>query len=118
MTLTISQLFATFVETCWNVLPIVVIILGFQFLIIRKPIPNPGKILIGIIYVVLGITFFLEGLQLALFPLGKLMAVQLTAPEFIGMQFAPETINWRTYAWVYAFSASIGFSTALAEPSL
>ncbi len=106
------------VETCWNTLPIIAIILIFQLLIIRKSLPNPFKILIGLVYVVLGITFFLEGLEMALFPLGKLMATQLAAPSFTHVDIASTTVDWFAYTWVYVFAASIGFATTLAEPSL
>ena len=55
---------------------------------------------------------------MALFPIGKLMAEQLTAPEFIGISAHAETVAWQSYRWVYIFAASIGFATTLAEPSL
>lgn len=103
--------------TCRDVLPIAAIIIGFQVLVIRKPLQNPKKTLIGFIYVLLGIAFFLEGLDMALFPLGKLMATQLTSAEFLGVN--PQGLTtWKTYGWVYVFAASIGFATTLAEPSL
>ena len=55
---------------------------------------------------------------MAIFPLGELMANQLTAPEFVGIKPIPEKPIWQDYFWVYAFAASIGFATTLAEPSL
>jgi len=62
----------------------------------------------------------LQGLEQALFPLGKLMAAQLTAPAFIykGLAAIPDVIKWQDYMWVYIFAAAIGFSTTIAEPSL
>jgi hypothetical protein len=105
-------------ETCRDVLPIAATILGFQLLIIRRPIAHPRKILFGFVSVLLGIVFFLKGLDMALFPLGDLMASQLTLPEFLGVEPVAGKIDWRDYAWVYVFAASIGFTTALAEPSL
>ncbi len=104
--------------TARDVLPIVVILLGFQFLVIRKRIPNFKKIVIGFIYVLLGLTLFLVGLEQALFPLGETMATQLSNPEFLGAQGKPETLQWQDYYWVYIFAAAIGFSTTVAEPSL
>jgi hypothetical protein len=104
--------------TCRDVLPIAAIIIGFQLLVIRKPLPHPKKTLTGFIYVLLGIAFFLEGLDMALFPLGKLMAKQLTSPEFLGIYPQVQSATWMTYLWVYVFAASLGFATALAEPSL
>ncbi len=108
----------TLLATLRDVAPIAATIIGFQLLVIRKPLANPKKILIGFIYVILGIAFFLEGLEMALFPLGKLMATQLTDPEFIQASVHNTVIIWQDYLWVYVFAASIGFSTTLAEPSL
>lgn len=104
-------------ETLVDVLPIVAIIFGFQLLVIRRPIVNLRKTLIGFAYVLLGLTLFLEGLEQALFPIGRLMAGQLTNPEFI----APDLnagVEWVDYYWVYIFAFLIGFSTTIAEPSL
>ncbi len=108
----------TLLATGRDILPIAGIIIGFQLLVIRKPLPHPKKTLVGFCYVVLGIGFFLEGLQMALFPLGELMANQLTDPEFIGIAPQAKTVAWQAYIWVYVFAASIGFATTLAEPSL
>lgn len=105
-------------KTCRDILPIAATIIGFQLWVIRKPIANPRRTLIGFFYVLLGIVVFLEGLDMALFPLGSLMASQLTAPEFLGIDPVNQSVSWRTYSWVYVFAASIGFATALAEPAL
>lgn len=103
-----------------DVLPIIGILLGFQVLVLRRPIPNPGRILVGLALVVLGLAFFIQGLETALFPLGKLMAAQLTAPEFLGLvgDEATKRAHWQAYFWVYAFAFAIGFATTIAEPSL
>jgi hypothetical protein len=66
-----------------DVLPILAILIGFQVLVLRRPIPNLGRILAGFALVLLGLAFFIQGLETALFPLGKLMAAQLTDPAFI-----------------------------------
>lgn len=113
----LAQFAFKLLATCRDVLPIAATILGFQLLVIRRPIAHPRKILAGFAYVLIGIVFFLKGLDMALFPLGELMATQLTLPEFLGVEPAAN-IDWRNYAWVYVFAASIGFTTALAEPSL
>lgn len=104
--------------TARDILPIAAIIIGFQLLVIRKPLVNPKKTFIGFIYVLAGVAFFLEGLNMALFPLGKIMASQLTSAEFLGGNTGKQTLGWQAYYWVYIFAASIGFSTTLAEPSL
>lgn len=105
-------------ETCTNILPIAGVIVVFQLLIIRKPLPHLKRTLVGFFYVLLGIVFFLEGLETALFPIGSLMASQLTKPEFLAASAFSQGSTWQTYTWVYGFAASIGFATALAEPAL
>jgi hypothetical protein len=107
-------------STLKDVLPITVIIFGMQFFVIRRPIPNAKRVLFGFIAVVVGLTFFLVGLERALFPLGKLMATQLTAPDFIlgAVDHANHALQWQDYKWVYIFAFAIGFSTTIAEPAL
>jgi len=114
------QLLSVTLDTVFDVLPIVVIIFGFQFLVIRQPVPHLKQVLLGFLYVLLGLSFFLVGLERALFPIGELMATQLTDPIFIygSLENVPEFFHWSDYKWVYIFAASIGFSTTIAEPSL
>jgi len=116
----LTQIFYTTVNTVYDVIPIAAIIFGFQFLVIRRPIPNLKRVLIGFVYVLVGLSLFLLGLEKALFPLGRLMADQLTNPAFIydGLDSALQTLHWADYYWVYIFAFSIGFSTTIAEPSL
>jgi hypothetical protein len=102
----------------WDVLPIVIIIFGFQRLVLRKPIANRKKIFTGFVLVLLGLAFFLEGLEAALFPLGRLMAQQLTDPAFIAGDDIGRVLEWWDYQWVYLFAFAIGFATTIAEPSL
>lgn len=114
----LSEFLVVLAGTCQDIAPIALIILGFQWLVIRQPLPKPFKMLIGLGYVIVGMSFFLQGLEMALFPLGKLMATQLTSPAFIGEVANAEGVIWQAYAWVYVFAAAIGFATTLAEPSL
>lgn len=114
----ITDLLHTLVATVWDILPIVVILFGFQFVVLRKKVRNLGRIVTGFVLVLFGLAFFLEGLEAALFPLGKLMAQQLTDPEFILHGDSLEQLNWMHYKWVYLFAFAIGFSTTIAEPSL
>jgi hypothetical protein len=104
----LTSLLRTLAVTVWDVLPIAVIIFGFQFFVIRRKIAHLKRVLIGFAYVLLGLSFFLEGLERALFPLGRLMAEQLTDPAFIlgdGASFG-STLDWRLYFWVYAYWSS------------
>lgn len=114
------NLLETLLSTLKDVMPIALILFGFQIFVIRRPIPNLKNVLVGFIYVIIGLSFFLVGLEKALFPIGRLMADQLTDPTFIfgeGIS-VPDVVNWADYYWVYIFSFAIGFSTAIAEPSL
>jgi hypothetical protein len=99
------------------VIPIAVVIAGFQAFALRRPVPRLPRVATGFAYVLIGFTLLLVGLERALFPLGKLMARQLTDPGFLGLD--PEQATaWHGYAWVYAFAAAIGFATTIAEPAL
>ena len=119
MTELLTHLFHVTLDTVTDVLPIVTIIFGFQIFIIRKPIPNLGKVVLGFVYVLIGLALFLVGLEEALFPLGELMAQQLTDPHFIyGVGKVVDVVHWQDYKWVYLFAIAIGFSTTIAEPSL
>lgn len=116
----LEKLLDTLLVTVWDVLPILVIIFGFQILILRHPIANLKRVLTGFAFVLLGLVFFIEGLELALFPLGRMMAQQLTDPAFIGAGAAGADAipSWGDYYWVYLFGAAIGFAAAIAEPAL
>ncbi|MGB5440943.1 MAG: DUF1538 domain-containing protein [Gammaproteobacteria bacterium] len=115
-----AHLLQTGLSTVLDVLPIVAIIFGFQLLVLRQTIPNLKRVLIGFIYVLVGLTLFLVGLEEALFPIGKHMAQQLTDPAFISgtVGTSAEALDWSDYTWVYVFAAAIGFSTTIAEPAL
>jgi len=114
----LEELGITFLNTIRDVTPIVVLIAVFQVLIIKKSIPNLKKVVIGIVLVIFGLTFFLIGLEKALFPLGELMAKQLSKPEFVLKNYSGSLSDWQAYYWVYIFAALIGFSTTIAEPAL
>jgi len=117
-----QNLLQAFWSTIADVLPIALIIVGFQSLVIRRPIANMSRVGFGFLYVLVGLAFFLLGLEMALFPIGKLMAQQLAAPEFImGVEHASaagQSPDWTQYHWVYVFALAIGFSTTIAEPAL
>ncbi len=108
-----------FLSTCKDVLPIIFLFLGFQIFVLKQPIPNLKKVLVGIIYVIVGLALFLTGLEEALFPLGRIMASQLSSADFLhGSENVISSLFWYDYGWVYLFAALIGFATTIAEPSL
>jgi len=87
-----------------DVLPIIVTILFFQYLVLRRPLANPRQVVFGFVLVIVGLYAFVIGLKLGLFPIGTRMAEQLIARE--------------GYLLVYLFAFLIGFATTLAEPAL
>ncbi len=115
----LNEIFSTLLSTLRDVTPIIFVIVFFQLVVIRRPFSHLKDLVMGMFFVILGMTFFLVGLDKALFPLGTTMAEQLTSPDFIN----PSTdqlisIAWQDYYWVYIFGACIGFATTLAEPAL
>jgi hypothetical protein len=118
----LQELLTVLLETVGDVLPIATIIFGFQFAVLRQVPANLMQVLMGFGWVLVGLSLFLLGLEWCLFPLGRLMAAQLTDPAFIyegqaGIELLT-SVNWREYYWVYIFAFLIGFSTTIAEPSL
>ena len=101
----------------FDIAPIVIVLFAFQRFVVGRPIPNPRAVVVGLVYVTVGLGLFLIGLEKALFPLGRNMARQLADPVFLGaLEGVP--LGWEQYGWVYLFAAAIGFSTTIAEPSL
>jgi len=107
-------------DSAKDVAPIVMFLFAFQLFVIRERIPNFWQIVVGFGFVTIGLGLFLVGLEKTLFPLGRLMAQQLTNPDFLhevsGRVGA--ALLWHDFHWVYLFAAAIGFSTTLAEPAL
>jgi hypothetical protein len=87
-----------------DVLPIILVVLFFQYVVIRKHIPHPHKAVGGFVLVIVGLYAFVVGLKLGLFPIGQRMAEQLIGLEAL--------------VFVYLFAFAIGFATTMAEPAL
>jgi len=98
--------------TARDVLPVLALLVLFQTLVLKRPLPRPARIMAGFALVLAGMACFLGGLDLALFPIGKTMALQLAESA------RGEGTDWTRYGWVYLFAFLIGFSTTIAEPSL
>ena len=103
--------------TMMDVLPIASVLFFFQLFVIRKSVPNAASVLMGFAFVLVGLTLFLVGLEMALFPVGRLMAEQLTSPIFLQLSEDAE-LHWMDYYWVYAFGFCIGFSTTTKYPAI
>ena len=87
-----------------DLLPIIIVIAFFQIAILQEPIPNLGKLLIGTLLVAMGLTFFVRGLEMGLFPIG----------ESIAYGFARKG----SLMWLLLFAFALGFGTTIAEPAL
>lgn len=84
--------------------PIIIVIVFFQIIILQQAIPNFASILSGTLLVALGLTLFIRGLEMGLFPIGEAMAYAFARK---GSLF-----------WLLAFAFALGFGTTIAEPAL
>jgi len=87
-----------------DLFPIITVIAFFQLLVLQQPIPAFSEIAIGVLFIVIGLTLFVYGLDLGLFPIGESMAYDFAKK---GSVF-----------WLLAFAFSLGFGTTVAEPAL
>lgn len=87
-----------------DLLPIIFVIAFFQYVVLRQPIPNLPQILSGTILVVVGLTLFIRGLEMGLFPIGEAMAYGFARKGSL--------------AWLILFAFALGFGTTIAEPAL
>ncbi len=103
-TFSFFSIFKSFFNVIKDVIPILGVILFFQYVVLKKPIENLKETFIGFGLVVIGLDAFIIGLEMGLFGLGETMALQLTKN---GSQSV-----------IYLFAFAIGFSTTMAEPAL
>ncbi len=104
MARTLKKLLGAMLGSLRDLAPILLVILFFQFAVLQQPLPNVAQILVGVLFVILGLTFFIHGLEQGLFPIGESMA---TAFARKGSLF-----------WLIAFAFALGFGTTVAEPAL
>lgn len=84
--------------------PLVCVIAFFQIVVLRQPFPDIADVLVGCVFVVLGLTLFVRGLEMGLFPLGEAMAGAF--------------VRKGSLAALLAFAFALGFGTTFAEPAL
>jgi hypothetical protein len=87
-----------------DLIPIIIVVVFFQTVVIREPFPQIGEVVFGILFVIIGLMLFIEGLEMALFPIGETMAYAL--------------VKKGSLLWLLIFSFALGFSTTIAEPAL
>ena len=94
------NLFSVFLD----ILPLLVVVTAFQLFVIKQPFPDLAATISGLVFVLIGLFLFIQGLEIGLFPLGEKMA----------FQFSEKGNIW----WLLIFGFAIGFSTTIAEPAL
>lgn len=100
----LKSLLGAMINSFKDLMPIVLVVLFFQLVVLQEPLPNVLSILFGLLLVVLGLTFFVFGLEMGLFPIGETMAQSFARK---GSVF-----------WLVVFSFCLGFGTTIAEPAL
>ena len=91
-------------EALRDLLPIIVVISVFQLAILRQPFPELLEVLMGTVFVVIGLMLFVQGLEMGLFPIGEALAVAFARKGSL--------------VWLLIFGFGLGFSTTVAEPAL
>ncbi len=104
MTQLLRALARALVGSLRDLLPVILVVVFFQLFVLQQPLPNLVQLLSGILLVVLGLTFFVNGLEMGLFPIGESLAHALARK---GSLF-----------WLIVFAFSLGFGTTVAEPAL
>ena len=104
MKVLLLQFVRSLLQSFKDLLPIIIVIGFFQLVVLQQPVPQLGQILAGGIMVLLGLTLFVQGLQMALFPLGEEMAYS----------FVRKGNLW----FLLLFAFTLGFGTTVAEPAL
>ncbi|MCH9698762.1 MAG: DUF1538 domain-containing protein [Gammaproteobacteria bacterium] len=99
-----SRFLRQFIASFLDLLPILTVVSIFQLLIIQQPFPDWAGLLAGMVLVTLGLTLFMYGLEMALFPIGENMAFAFARKGNI--------------VWLLLFAFLLGFGTTIAEPAL
>lgn len=87
-----------------DLLPVVLVVVFFQLAVLKQPLSNVGQLVGGLLMVVLGLTFFVRGLEMGLFPVGESLAYALARKGSL--------------LWLVVFAFALGFGTTVAEPAL
>jgi hypothetical protein len=100
----LQAILTSLLESLRDLLPIILVIGFFQFAVLQEPIPKFGEIALGVIFVVIGLTLFVQGLNMGLFPIGETMARSFASRGNLFL--------------LLVFSFALGFGTTVAEPAL
>lgn len=100
----LREFIATLTSSVRDLLPIVLVVAFFQLVVIQQPFPDLARVLIGLLLVVLGLTFFVRGLEQGLFPIGESLAYAFARKGNLLL--------------LLVFAFALGFGTTIAEPAL
>jgi hypothetical protein len=100
----IGRLFRELRNAARDLLPVILVITVFQLAVLRQPFPELLEVLIGAVFVIVGLMLFVQGLEMGLFPIGETLAVAFAQKGSL--------------VWLLIFAFGIGFSTTVAEPAL
>jgi len=101
---TLKNILGQLFQSGRDLLPIILVVAFFQLFVLQQPFPHLWQIIIGIFFVMVGMSLFIKGLEMGLFPVGESMAYAFARK---GSLF-----------WLLAFSFLLGFGTTVAEPAL
>jgi len=104
ITLQVIRRLRPLIDSFRDLLPIILVVSFFQLFILQQSIPNWPSLLIGTLFVVIGLALFIRGLELALFPIGESLAYAFARKGSL--------------AWLLLFAFLLGFGTTVAEPAL
>ena len=88
---------------------IIMYLIVFQILVLGLPIVYSLMIAVGILIVIVGLAFFMEGLRLGLMPLGEILGSTLPRKKIFGIPCLPTSL---------AFGFVLGAFATFAEPAI
>jgi hypothetical protein len=100
----IRQFSRSLLDSLRDLAPIIAVIAFFQLGVLQQPLPDLFSLLGGTLMVVLGLSLFVQGLKLGLFPIGENMAYDFARKGSV--------------TWLLFFAFALGFGTTVAEPAL
>ncbi len=101
---TVKKFAGNLTNSAKDLLPIILVVTVFQIFVLKQNIPNIEEIIVGTIFVIFGLTLFVYGLKLGLFPIGDTLAYSFVKRGSILL--------------LILFSFALGFGTTVAEPAL
>ncbi len=100
----ILRFLSSMLDSLRDLAPSILVVAFFQLAVLQKPIPDLAGLLAGTLFVVIGLTLFIRGLEMGLFPLGEAMAYAFARKGSV--------------PWLLTFAFALGFGTTVAEPAL